>query len=237
MFMKRTILAAAVLGLASFQVQAIDWKPSAELGLVITSGNSDTSSVNGKFAIHGEDEAWIHDYGIAALRAEVDDNTTANRYDFGGKSGKKLSERSYIFGALRYENDDFAPFEYQTTVSFGYGYFAIKNDLTTLLFEVGPGYRRVKPLGSDDTEGDVVARGLMDYKHKFNEHTEFFDTLLIEAGSDNTFAQNDIGVAVKMSDALALKAGLQVRYNSETAPGIDSTDTLTTVNVVWTPAN
>jgi putative salt-induced outer membrane protein len=235
--MNRKILAAAVLGLASCNAYAIDWKPSAELGLVITSGNSDTSSINGKFAIHGEDEAWIHDYGVAALRAEVDDNTTANRYDFGGKSGKKLSERSYIFGALRYENDDFAPFEYQTTISLGYGYFAIKNELTTLLFEAGPGYRRVKPVGSNDTEGDVIARGLLDYKHKFNANTEFFDTLLIETGSDNTFAQNDIGVMVKMSDALALKAGFQVRYNSETAPGIDSTDTLTTINIVWTPAN
>ncbi|HET9482492.1 MAG TPA: DUF481 domain-containing protein [Xanthomonadales bacterium] len=232
--MKRTL---AILALASAPaaVGAADWNPSAEFGLVITSGNSDTSNVNGKFAMKGEDEAWIHEYYALALRGEVEDEVTANRYEAGGKSGYKLSDRSYLFGSLRYENDDFAPFEYQATASLGYGWFAIRDTDTTLLFEIGPGYRRLEPVGGGDAEGEAIVRGYADFKHALTANTALYDTLLVEAGSDNTFAQNDLGVQVAMNKTLALKAGFQVRHNTDVGPGVDKTDTLTLVNLVWSP--
>ena len=76
----------------------------------------------------------------------------------------------------------------------------------------------------------------MDFKHRFTANTTMFDTLVVEAGSDNTFVQNDIGVAVSMTSTLALKAAFQVRHNTESVDGADRTDTLTTLNLVWTPA-
>src|SRR3546814_20590749 len=51
--------------------------------------------------------------------------------------------------------------------------------------------------------------------------------------SDNTFLQNDIGIAVAMNEQFALKAGLQARYNSEVEPGTTKTDTLTPINLVY----
>src|SRR3546814_16657575 len=51
--------------------------------------------------------------------------------------------------------------------------------------------------------------------------------------SDNTFLQNDIGIAVAMNEKFALKAGLQARYNSEVEPGTKKTDTQTTINLVY----
>jgi putative salt-induced outer membrane protein len=55
----------------------------------------------------------------------------------------------------------------------------------------------------------------------------------VEAGSDNTFMQNDIGIAVAMNEKFALKAGLQARRNSDVEPGTKNTDTLTTINLVY----
>lgn len=217
---------------------AMEWQPSAEAGLVATSGNSDTLNVNGRFALAGKDESWIHDYYALALRNETDNETTANRYEFGGRSGWKFGERSYVFGALRYENDDFSTFDYQTIASIGYGVFAIQSEPTTLLFEIGPGYRWAKfaddIANTDDPDGAVL-RGLMDFQHRFTANTTMFDTMVVEAGSDNTFVQNDLGIAVSMTRTLALKAAFQVRHNTESVDDANRTDTLTTLNLVWTP--
>jgi putative salt-induced outer membrane protein len=177
----------------------------------------------------------VHDYYVLALRAEQDDNATASRYELGGKSGYKLNERSYVYGSLRYENDDFAPFEYQGTGSIGYGFWALKDEATTWLFEIGPGARHAEPVGPQRAETDFIARGFMDFKHKLTATTEVFDTLLIEAASDNTFVQNDVGISVSINASLALKAALQARHNTDAQPGADKTDTLTTINVVWSP--
>lgn len=57
----------------------------------------------------------------------------------------------------------------------------------------------------------------------------------MEAGEDNTFIQNDTGISVKINAAFSLKAGYQIRRNSETPAGTESVDTLTTVNLVWQP--
>ncbi|MFA7488141.1 MAG: DUF481 domain-containing protein, partial [Lysobacteraceae bacterium] len=135
--------------------------------------------------------------------------------------------------ALRYENDDFAPYEYQTTFSMGYGHQFIDNERTSLLTEVGPGYRRAKSASTGETESELIGRGLLDYKHQITDTTTLFNTLLIEAGSDNTFASNAFGVSVAMSEKLALKAGFDVRHNTDVGPGIEKTDKLTKLNLVY----
>ena len=82
-------------------------------------------------------------------------------------------------------------------------------------------------------EGNVVGRGLVSFKHQFNESTSFENVSLIETGSNNTFLQNDAGIAVSMSEKLALKLGYQVRHNTDVNPGKEKTDQLITTNLVF----
>lgn len=235
----RKILFLALLAASGMAVAEDGWKGSGELGLALTRGNSETESLNAKLGLSFEDAQWKHDIGAAALRqkGEIDGadelQLTANRYELSGSSAYKLSERAYLIGSLRYENDDFAPYEYQTIASIGAGWYAVKNDTTQWLFEGGPGYRRYKEVATGQTDGEAVFRGRMAYNHAFNEQTSFENILLVEAGSDNTFAQNDSGVVVKMNAKLALKAGLQFRHNSDVAPGLKKTDSLFTTNLVY----
>ena len=111
--MMKRLFAGLVCASLAGAANATEWNPSAELGLVYTSGNSDTFNFNAKAALHGEDETWVHDFYVLGLRSEVDDDVSANRYEAGARSGYKFGEKSYWFGSLRYENDDFAPFEWQ----------------------------------------------------------------------------------------------------------------------------
>lgn len=235
----RTVLFLALLGAAATACADDGWKGAGELGLALSRGNSETESLNAKLGLTYEDAAWKHSIGFAALRqkgqvADTGDlDLTANRYELSGSSAYTLSERSYAIGSLRYENDDFAPYDYQTIVSLGYGWFAIKNEVTEWLFEGGPGYRRTKDATTGKTDGQAVFRGRMNFKHAFNPSTSFENSLLVEAGSDNTFAQNDSGLVVKMNASLALKAGLQFRHNTDVAPGLKKTDSLFTTNLVY----
>lgn len=240
--MSKTILGAALLACAftATELHAESWKGVGELGLAISRGNSKSETVNGKLSFDFEDERFKHNvYGkIVRNKGEVvvdgaeEFKLSANRYELGGASGYKLNERSYLSGSLRYENDDFAAFEHQTTVAASYGYQAIKTDATKLALELGPGFRRAK-LISGETESNLIVRGYLDYSHQLTETTQLIDTLLVEAGSDNTLLQNDLGVAVKVSDALALKTTLQVRHNTDVAPGTVKTDRQLTTNLVY----
>ncbi len=244
------------------------WSGTGEAGLAMARGNAKSENFNAKLSFKKEDERWKDTIYFTGLRSKgevksyvpgVDANgqpvvntlktysATANRYEVGGSVGYKFDERSYLVGALRYENDDFSPYEYQAVASIGYGYTVLKTVSDELSFEVGPGYKRYRkndlieyPNGSSTpvirtfaSEGEVIGRGLIAYKHNLTDTTAFVDTLLVEAGSDNTFVQNDAGLSVSINKAFALKLAYQVRHNTDALPGVKKTDQLITTNLVY----
>lgn len=223
-----------------------DWSGTGELGLALARGNATSDNLNARFGFLNEDTRWKHSFNVGALRsrgevvgdfdgdgvAEERLQLTANRYDLAASSALKMSERSYWVGALRHENDDFAPFEHQTTFSIGYGHRFFDGEQGSLSSEIGPGYRRAR-LADGSSESDAIVRGQLDYKRQLTANTQLGNLLLVESGADNTYLQNDFGVTVAMNERLALKAGIQIRHNSEVGAGIDRTDTLTTLNLVY----
>jgi putative salt-induced outer membrane protein len=84
-----------------------------------------------------------------------------------------------------------------------------------------------------DNDSEVVFRGTLDFDHEFTATTSLLDKLVVEAGADNTFVQNDIALQVKMTDVLALAVGYSVRHNTDPPVGFEKTDTLTTINLVY----
>jgi putative salt-induced outer membrane protein len=90
----------------------------------------------------------------------------------------------------------------------------------------------------DRIEGEVesqpVATLASAYEHSFTETTKLTNKFLAESGSDNTAVQNDIALSVTMTPSFALAVGFGVRYNSDPPPLAETTDTLTTINLVYT---
>jgi len=218
-----------------------------ELGFAATSGNSNTESFNGRLDLtYTDGRAWRHSGSVFGLhsRSEYtktqadgsvvrDRRTTANRYTINANSAYLMDERGTLNTSLRHEEDDFGTYSRQQSVSLSYGNRVIKNDRGHLDLQVGPGYRRAYDTLDGRTEASFIGRGLIDMRYALTENTEIVNKLLIESGEYNTFAQNDLGVSVTMNSHLALKAGWQARHNSDVAPDIKKTDTLTTMNVVY----
>lgn len=230
---KRLIPAACLLVFLPVVQAAADWSGDGEFGLVIASGNTDTENINARFSIARETEKWKHEIRLGALGASSAGDTTAERYEFAGQSNYKLTERSYLFGALRYEDDRFSGFEYQGTLTGGYGRIFIDNGVTTLNAEAGLGYRLFEPVDTGDSEGDMVARGLLNYSRLLTETTTFANRFLVEAGADNTFYENETSLAAQVVGALAMKLAFIWRHNSDVPAGTKKTDKLTIVSLVY----
>ena len=224
------------------------WTGTGELGMAMARGNTHSESLNTRFVFQRETAHRKHQVRASGLRTrsevtavyeeggepETRAQITANRFDMGASTSIKFDPRRYLVGAVRYENDDFSSYDYQGTASLGYGHHFIRNDTTTLLTEIGPGYRRADTR-SGGVENGPLLRGLFDFSTRLTDTTTLVNTLLVEAGDDNTYAQNDFGVSVAMNASLALKAGFQARHNTEASDAdISRTDRLTTVNLVYT---
>jgi putative salt-induced outer membrane protein len=224
----------------------VAWTGKAELGVVLASGNTESKSANTKFDLKSESEKWINTFFVGALYGENGSFSTAERYETKYQADFKISDRMSWFGALRGEQDRFSGFAYQTTASTGASYKFIDSPTTKLQASLGAGYRRLKNevlVKTDagevidriegEVESDPVATLSSDYEHSFTEFTKITNKLLVESGSDNTALQNDIALQVSMTETLALAVGLGIRYNTDPPALAESTDTLTTINLVY----
>ena len=223
---------ALALGLSSPEAAA-EWKGKGEVGAVMARGNSDADTVNLKLDMATEVDVWKHGFGLLALRATNDGDKTAERYGAYWQSDRKFGDRSYWFGGLRYEDDRFSGFDYQASATTGVGRKFIDTDATKFSGQVGVGYKRLKAALGGRTESEAIAAGELKFEHALTETTKIIDKLVVEAGSSNTFVANDLALQVKMSDRFSLAAGIGVRYNSDPPGGLKTTDTLTTLNLVY----
>jgi putative salt-induced outer membrane protein len=227
--------------------QPAAWSGTGELGLALARGNARSESVNGKVVLGKQDEHWKYDLHASMLRSrgevtgdfdgdgvpESRYKLSANRYELGASTAYRFDPRNHLVATARYENDDFLSYAHQTIVSLGYGHTFADSERTTLETEAGPGLRRARVAESGEIERSAVARARLGFKQQLTDNSALYDNLLVEAGTDNTFLQNDLGVSVAMNSRIALKAGLQARRNSSIEAGAKNTDTLTTVNVVY----
>jgi len=209
------------------------WSGAGKVGFVSTGGNTDTETLNVGLDVNRKSERWWHSILFAAIRASDSGITTAERYELNGKSRYRIDEKAYWFGSLRYQDDRFSGFEYQSSLAGGYGRVFIDSEIAYLSAEAGGGYRRSKPVDLIETSDDAIFQGSIKYERQIGATSKFVNNFVMEAGEDNTYLQNVAEVNVKINQRLSLSVGYELRHNTEVAPELENTDTLTTVNLVF----
>jgi len=231
---------------ASSTDSASRWSGSrGEFGFAATRGNSSTESFNGRLGLRYARPDWVHQMDLFGLRSSARythtdagitrrvRQATANRYSIGVGSAWQMGKYRQLTASIRYEHDSFANFDSLYIVGVSYGNRLIDGQRLVLDAQFGPGARRAHDARSGEEHSDLIVRGSFDLKLGLTDNTELSNTLLVESGSSNTFAQNDLGISVAMNEHLALKAGWQARYNSDVDQDRRNTDTLATMNVVY----
>ncbi|MCK6370750.1 MAG: DUF481 domain-containing protein [Gammaproteobacteria bacterium] len=227
------MMAVLLTGLLAGGSAWADWTGKGTFGGVLARGNTDTETVNLNVDVANEVDRWKHKAGASWLRTVNDDVTSADRWELRGESQYSLTERGYVFGSLRYEDDRFTDFDYQATASGGYGYRFIMTETTKLEAQIGPGFRQTKRRATGEKNEDVIGRGAVNFEHKLTDTTLIYDRLLVESGSDNTFLQNALGIEVKINDTFSLGLDYTLRHNTDVLPGTDKTDQVVTANLVY----
>ncbi len=242
------LVVAALPLLAQAEDAPRPWDVEVDLGIINTSGNTETSSFQGKLDAKQKLEKWENQYIVSGLykQDQVEDGngvkskeTTAEKY-FGSLKSAYLigSEKSYLFGYGSYTNDKFGAYETYTTLALGYGDWIYSSPRVQWFAEAGPGYFEGKKPQDEVTgiamkESGAMLRAASELVWKINGHSEFKQTLSVEAGSDNTRTISETSLATNITDAMKMKVGFNLANDSKVDAGKEATDTTTYVNLVY----
>lgn len=208
------------------------WKGEAELGILTTRGNTNTSTSNARFRIEYTESPWNYQLKLESVRSEDSGKITADRFLLSLRSKYQFSQRGYYFVSARYEDNPFAGFDQRTTEIIGYGRNLYKGESFLFDLEIGIGARQTE--WTDTTSSDEgVIRLATNMAWKISETSSITEELFVERGDENTVSESTTGLKVKINSSLALKLSLKVKDNSNVPVGKKHTDTETAVTLVY----
>ena len=242
-----TLALCSVVSATAFAEETKTFKMDGEFGLIMTTGNTETTSVKGKLSAHQELDSWSNDFIIEGLYKqdevtvtnELDEEeqvsqTTAQKWFVSGQGNYKLENpdhRLFVFGS--YEDDRFSSFDYQSTVAVGWNQKVWEDDTSKFSYSIGPGYSYNKTQDGETVSG-LIVRGALDYEWKISDTATFKQLLSTEVGADNTKSKSETSLSAQINGSLSMKLSLTLDHNSDVADDRENLDTQTAVTLVYT---
>ena len=212
--------------------EAKKFKGEGSLGFLLNRGNTENQTLRGNFKADYTGDKWLHAFELDIKQTEEQREVTGERLLLTTQSDYTFNERDYAFGAFRYDNDKFSGFSYQTSISGGVGRHFIQTETTKLNASVGLGYQENKlDSGRADDQGIVRLNEI--FEQKLTKNSEFYQSLLIESGEDNTITELKLGLKVDMNSHLAVKFSYDIKENSDPPPDTESTDSSLTAFLTY----
>ena len=242
--MKKLLLAIAGTCVAASAIAQDEPKPftmDGEFGLIVTTGNTESTSATAGITAQQELENWSNDYQIKGLYKEETviqdgeevERTSAQKFFASAQGNYKLENPDHrLFAFSSYEDDRFSNFAYQATLAGGWSQKMWETEKTAFEYSVGPGYSWAETQAGVDNDSFIV-RGSAAFKWFISDTAKFTQTASTEVGSENTKSRAESALTATISGSLSMKVSVRLDHNSNVAEGVEKLDTETAVTLVY----
>lgn len=198
------------------------WTETASVGLALTSGNKDTSTLNAGYEIvydprNGDPQRknLVKSDGLF-LRGKTDGELTAERLVLNARDEYRFHDGFFAFGQTQYLSDRFKEIDYLVAPTTGLGYRLVDTPATRITVDTGAGW-----VWEKNTGGDLTTSGAVTYSEKLSQQisstTSFTQTIsAIHKMNDFSDALYQFGAAVSaaVTPRTQLKVELQDVYKN-----------------------
>jgi len=233
---KITILALAISPCVAFAADDTEdklWTGEANLAYIDNSGNTESTNIDFRSKATREGEQWRNLFKLEASNEtakQVDANgnksevRTAEKYFASGKAEYKIGEKSYLFGLAEYTDDRFSGYDYEASLTFGYGRDLLRTDKHELSADAGVGYRESKLSETGDVEEEAVLRLGALYLWKISETATFDEDFSTEIGEEKTVTKSFTRLRLKINGSLNASIAYEIKHTDEVPEGVKNSD-------------
>ena len=251
-----SILVAASAATSAFAAdETKTWDVTSELGAIVTSGNTETTTLKGGIKVLHNLENWNNEYKLDGIYKEdeiendqgvKETQRTNEKYSISAQGNYKLNEKhSHLFIYGSHVSDYFGAYRNESVISAGYGLRLIDRSDMWLNAEIGPGSKyfqypddstEVDENGNSlagEREGEAIALGKVDYNWQISDSARFTQLVSVEYGDTNTKTRSESAILAKINGSLQMKVAYNITHNSDVADDKENTDTETSLTLVY----
>lgn len=204
---------------------------AAELGALVTTGNTDQQSLNFGVGYEIEQNRWDYLASLDGIYTNSDNEVKAQRFTLIGRANYELTEFSYFGVRASHEDDRFSGYDSQSDITGLYGQELLRGRADMNLdLDTGLGVRWSRLNGAVSEE--AIARLAGEYEWIMSESASFFQDLSIDAGVDSTIYRSESAIQAQIMDNLSLRFSIRIRHQTEVPANRLNTDTETAVTFV-----
>ena len=208
------------------------WKGEGEIGASLTTGTSKNKTVAVGINLMKDGLNWRHKLVGIANYVRSDDTTTADRYLASYQADYKFTPRLFAYGLLQWEQDRFAGYNRRYTESLGLGYTIVDTPEFNWQVSAGPALRQTRFITHESESATTGHAGTI-FLWNISPTTVFTEDLgTYLGGSDNTYFSTT-ALTTKVMGDISARASFNVTSESNPPPGIDSTNTITRLTLVY----
>jgi putative salt-induced outer membrane protein YdiY len=227
------------------------YKASAELGFLYKTGNSKSGDIKTGFDFEHEYQKWRNELKASLLyrktevietdalgNATEEFETSDQKFTLDAKTNYSLTKKpqNYLYGSFGFVDDRFSSFDYQATISAGWGKKWFETKTSSFFADIGPGFKRDRLAETSENEDAFIVQAQALYTTLINEHVQFKQ--LVRAtqafeSDENSVYRSETSLTTKLIETLQVKFSFIVDHNTEVADDKENTDTQTAVTLVY----
>ena len=201
-------------------IAAMGWSSSAAIGYSLASGNADSSTLTAMFDSAHRSSSDEFFFNGAANYATNDGATSIQTIRANAQYNRLLGSRYFVGFGSGYQRDELADLAYRFTPAAVAGVYLIKNDVSTLSVEAGPGYTFEK--NGDETADFLSIQAAERFAYALSPRCTFNQNLIYNAEAADTANYTLTATAfldTDITDNLALR--IAASYIFDNTPAVD----------------
>jgi putative salt-induced outer membrane protein len=208
------------------------WTGEGQAGFSNATGNTHSTDVALGLSFSRTGLQWDHIFNATADYQRQNGVESQSRYFASYTGHYKFDDRLYGFGLLSWENARFSGFDSRLSEAVGLGYSVLQDPDMTLSVEAGPALRQTHYIvgGSDNR---FAGRASVNYLWKILPDLAFTQVLTFYGESRDSTLTSDTGLTANLIGSLAARLSYHVGYESNPPLGLQTTDTLTRLTLVY----
>lgn len=229
------LLAVGALSSApAFAADPEGWSGDAAFGLLNSSGNTDSRSMNGKLDLEYASLPWRNTFGATAINtSDSSGDTSAEQYTATNQLDYVITDTHYLFGALDFSKDMFGATRERFSETVGYGNRLLDTPVNRLDVQAGIGARQSQEQDTRDRYDEFIGTAAIKYRWTISKTSTFNQSLSVEAGSENTYTESISELKLAVVGNLYAGLSFTVQNNSRVTEDTKHTDTYTAVNLSY----
>lgn len=215
------------------------WKGKIQAGASLASGNSDNLSIGLLLDAAREAGDFTHNVTGFFDIAESDNGGTGQRTLTQKRWGAayqldyNFTPRSYAYGRISYEEDEFSGFDYRLFAGAGLGHFFYKTEPFTWKIEGGPGFRYSPIDDTTEIDQEFAVYGATEVDWIIREGVTFEQDVNSTWTSSTTTVQSVTALTTSLMEGLATTLAFEFRYETDPPVGRENADKIVRASLVY----